>query len=107
MSRSYRQTPVVGITTSQSEKDDKKIWHGRWRARERTIISNSSNDLDSYLPILEIEVSNKWQMSKDGKQYWSLKNQAVIAEKIAQNKGQTQIEKLSIKQRELHKSMGK
>jgi hypothetical protein len=28
-------------------------------------------------------------MGKDGKQYWSLKSQAIIAERVAQNKGLT------------------
>ncbi len=46
-------------------------------------------------------------MGKDGKQYWPLKKQAIIAEKTAQNKGRTPKEKLAIKQRELLKSMGK
>lgn len=64
------------------------------RVRERTAISSTSfEDLDSYLPISEEEVSNIWQMGKDSKQYWPLKNQAIIAEKIAQNKGRTQKEK--------------
>lgn len=102
MSRSYRKTPIIGITTAKSEKGDKKVWHSRWRARERTLISSSTPEhLESYLPVLEIEVSNTWQTSKDGKQYWSIKSQAIIAEETAQNKGQTQKEIVSIKQRQL------
>ena len=108
MSRSRRKNPIMGITTCHSEQQDKKIWHQRWRARERTTLSSISfEDLDAHLPLLEIEVSNIWHMGKDGKQYWPLKNQALIAERTAQNKGQTLKEKLSIKQRQLHKSMGK
>lgn len=108
MSRSYRKNPIMGITTCSSERQDKKIWHQRLRARERTAISSTSfEDLDSYVPISEKVVSNTWQMGKDGKQYWPLKSQAIIADNTAQNKGRSQKEKLSIKQRELHKSMGK
>ncbi|HIF0227007.1 TPA: hypothetical protein ACXYKD_003983 [Legionella anisa] len=108
MSRSYRKNPIIGITTCRSERQDKKIWHKRWRARERTgLASTSLQNFDSYLPLLENEISNTWQMGKDGKQYWSLKSQAIIAERVAQNKGLTLKERLSIKQRVLHKSMGK
>lgn len=108
MSRSYRKNPIIGITTCRSERQDKKIWHKRWRALERTGLAvTSSQDFDAYLPLLENEISNIWQMGKDGKQYWSLKSQTIIAERVSQNKGRTLKEKLSIKQRELHKSMGK
>lgn len=108
MSRSYRKNPIIGITTCRSERQDKKIWHKRWRARERTgLTSIPFQNFDAYLPVLEKEVSNPWQMGKDGKQHWSIKNQAIIAERTAQNKGRTPKEKLSIKQRQLHKSMNK
>lgn len=36
MSRSRRKTPIVGHTTCGSEREDKKLWHQRWRTRERT-----------------------------------------------------------------------
>ena len=65
MARSYRKTPICGITTARSEKSDKKIWHSRMRARTRTYI-NSGRDLDT-MPI-EREVSNVWDFAKDGKQ---------------------------------------
>lgn len=35
MSRSRRKTPIVGHTTCGSEREDKKLWHQRWRTRER------------------------------------------------------------------------
>jgi hypothetical protein len=31
MSRSRRKTPIVGHTTCGSEREDKKLWHQRWR----------------------------------------------------------------------------
>lgn len=44
MSRSRRRTPVCGITTARSEKQDKVTAHRR-------------------------ELSNVWSYAKDGKQY--------------------------------------
>ena len=108
MSRSRQKTPIFGITTCRSERQDKKIWHQRWRARERTALTSASLDeLEAYLPLFENEVSNVWSMGKDGRQYWPISNQIVIAEEIAQRKGRNLKERLSLKMRELHKSMGK
>ncbi len=108
MSRSRRKTPIFGISTCHSERQDKKIWHQRWRSRERTALTSTTpNDLDAHLPILEKQVSNVWDMGKDGRQYWPIKSQVIIAEQTAQKKGHTIKERASIKQRELHKSMGK
>lgn len=108
MSRSRRKTPIMGITTCRSERQDKQIWHKRWRARERTSLNSTSFDeLDAYLPILEKQISNVWDMGKDGKQYWAIPNQAVIAELSAQKKGRTTKECLSLKLRQMHKSMSK
>ncbi|WP_242605379.1 hypothetical protein [Fluoribacter gormanii] len=98
----------MGITTCHSERKDKQIWHKRWRARERTLFNSTSFDeLDAYLPIIEKQVSNIWTMGKDGKQYWSIQQQAIIAEISAQKKGRTLKESFSIKNRHIHKSMGK
>jgi hypothetical protein len=67
MARSYRKTPIRGITTAHSEKTDKKLWHSRMRARTLTHI-RSGRDLD-VLPITR-EVSNVWSFAKDGKQHF-------------------------------------
>lgn len=68
MARSYRKTPVTGITTARSEKQDKKIWHSRMRAATRThLLSGGDPDV---MPI-EREVSNVWSFGKDGKQRFS------------------------------------
>jgi hypothetical protein len=65
MARSRRKTPICGITTARSEKQDKKIWHSRYRAAVRTHLrSNRDQDL---MP-LPREVSNVWDFAKDGKQ---------------------------------------
>lgn len=65
MARSYRKTPICGITTARSEKSDKKIWHSRMRARTLTHI-RSGRDLD-VMPLVR-EVSNVWDFAKDGRQ---------------------------------------
>ena len=41
MSRSRRKTPIVGHTTCGSEREDKKLWHQRWRTRERTALTRA------------------------------------------------------------------
>lgn len=33
VSRNRRKTPIVGHTTCGSEREDKKLWHQRWRTR--------------------------------------------------------------------------
>jgi hypothetical protein len=108
MSRSHRKSPIMGVTTCDSERQDKQIWHKRWRARERTSLNSTLFDeVDSYLPILEKQVSNVWNMGKDGKQYWPIHRQVIMAEISAQKRGRTTKERLSLKHRLMHKSMGK
>lgn len=41
MSRSRRKTPIVGHTTCRSEREDKKLWHQRWRTHERTALASA------------------------------------------------------------------
>lgn len=80
MSRSYKKTPIIGHTKSESEKDDKKIWHKRFRHKTKDILRSMHNDTeminDTLMPVEE-DVSNTWSMSKDGKTYlgnWLKKN---------------------------------
>jgi hypothetical protein len=60
MSRSRRQTPVYGICVCRSERWDKRFWHRRLRARERTWIVGEPDPRPK-------DVSNPWRMGKDGK----------------------------------------
>ncbi|WP_440615510.1 hypothetical protein [Cysteiniphilum sp. 6C5] len=70
MSNSYRKNPIIGYTTCQSEKQDKKLWHKKWRSKEKANINTARKiNFDSYLPISINQVSNTWLMGKDGKQY--------------------------------------
>ena len=67
MARSYRHTPIIGITCAESEKKDKRIANRTLRAACRTALA-SCQDYDALvMPILR-EVSNVWSFDKDGKQ---------------------------------------
>lgn len=83
MSRSYRKTTIFGYTTARSEKEDKKIWHGIYRARSKSNIEKAIklDLLDDIVNPLEEEVFNVYSLSKDGKHYWSRKS---MNEKIEQ-----------------------
>lgn len=108
MSRSRRKIPIVGLTNCRSESQDKKIWHQRWRARERTALSSAASEhLSEYLPILENQVSSVWTMGKDGHSYWPVDRQDATADRIASNKGCNPQERASLKKRLLHKWMAK
>lgn len=67
MSRSKRKTPIYGICGG-SEKEDKRIWHRRFRRKEKVALSKQH---DEHISTDHREVSNPWSMSKDGKMYWS------------------------------------
>lgn len=86
MSRSRRKTPIGGFCGASSEKNDKKMWHSRMRARERdklikvrnirpeplldmllVVQSSYSYMLEDYITTLPNDVSDIWDMAKDGK----------------------------------------
>jgi hypothetical protein len=101
-------TPITGHTNCRSERPDKKLWHQRWRTRERTALASASpEDLGAHLPLLENQVSNVWSMGKDGRSYWAVARQVVMAKRIADRQGRSPQERSSLKQRLLHKWMGK
>lgn len=100
MSRSRRKTPIVGHTTCGSEREDKKLWHQRWRTRERTALTSASPEaLSAHLPLLENQASSVWSMGKDGRSYWPVKRQAATADRIANHKGRNPQERASLKKR--------
>ena len=74
MSRSRRKTPMFGYTTATSEAEDKRIWHKRWRAQLRGQLSRDATT-DDFLPILQCAVSSPWNMDKDGKSWFSPRQQ--------------------------------
>lgn len=65
MSRSRKSFPACGITTAQSEKQDKRIYNRRFRHRSKQKLMNFDPQGD-VLPVLR-ELSNVWSMAKDGK----------------------------------------
>lgn len=73
MARSFRHTPIVGITTADSEKLDKRIANRRERSRIRQILLSlvgaGDDCLDSLVLPHRRELSNVWSFDKDGKQY--------------------------------------
>lgn len=65
MTRSVRHTKIISGHHA-SEKQDKRIWHSRFRARVRTLLS-SGRDADVYPK----DVSNPYEMAKDGTGYYA------------------------------------
>lgn len=108
MSRSRRKTPIVGHTNSPSEREDKKIWHQRWRSREKAVLGSASAEaLDTHMTLKKSEVSNVWAMSKDGRSYWPISRQAEMAADFAGRQGRTPQEREALKKRLLRKWMAK
>lgn len=68
MSRSRRRQPIVGITTTRTERPDKQIWHGRMRAHERAATAAVRVGDQVEFPQVR-EVSDPWAMGKDGKKW--------------------------------------
>ncbi len=64
MSRSRRKTPKMGCASS-SEKRCKQRWHRCMRAHVRVALNQ--HDLENVLLPEIREVSNPWEMAKDGK----------------------------------------
>jgi hypothetical protein len=64
MSRSSRSTPICGLASAPSEKDDKQRWHRRFRRRNRQRLHQGAEPL----PLRAF--SNLWTMAKDGKQWF-------------------------------------
>lgn len=70
MSKSKKKTSIGGITSSCSEKQDKRIYNRRYRR-----ICKISLNVDcerNLLPHLK-EYSNPWCMNKDGKRWFDAK----------------------------------
>lgn len=62
MSRSRRKTPIVGMTTCESEKADKAKWHRKFRRAAKM-------DIEGGQFISFRQYGSTWCMGKDGKQY--------------------------------------
>lgn len=64
MSRSRRKTPKSGITTAESEKNDKRIYNRRYRHATKQLL-DADPKIESVPPLRAF--SNPWSMDKDGK----------------------------------------
>ena len=62
MSRSFKKTPIVGIA-GDSDKQDKRLANRRCRRITKEVIKQGEEG------VLLREVSNVWDMDKDGKIY--------------------------------------
>lgn len=68
MSRSYRHTPILGITTARSEKQDKRKANRDLRRGVKVLLIQEDYDEASYLGL--DDVSNLYSFAKDGKNYY-------------------------------------
>jgi hypothetical protein len=64
MSRSYRKTPIRGVTTAESEKLDKQLANRRLRRVVKQVLKDEP---DAQVLPHKREVSDVWAMDKDGK----------------------------------------
>ncbi len=64
MGKSTRKTPIVGITTAASEKDDKRLLNRSLRRSNHQILKTDEN-ADALKHVKE--VIDPWSMAKDGK----------------------------------------
>jgi hypothetical protein len=71
MARSRRNTPIVPVCSSASEKQDKRFANRALRRALNVAIKTDKEDL----PVID-DVSNPWAMAKDGKHYLGLKDSA-------------------------------
>lgn len=67
MSRSRKKTPIGGITTAKSEKEDKQLASRKARRVVKEVLSTAPES--EVLPHLR-EVSDTWTMAKDAKVYF-------------------------------------
>ncbi|UOB05889.1 hypothetical protein [[Acidovorax] ebreus] len=102
MSRSRRKTPIFGIANAPSEADDKRLWHKRWRSRERDQLASLPPDGDP-LPVHRHSVSSTWDMAKDGKHWFDPYRQRAVAESIAARRTKLKPERLALQARLLAK----
>lgn len=65
MSRSRRHTPIIGITTADSEKWDKRHANRSWRAAIRSALREGEHEAAQSRHAF----SDPWDMAKDGKKW--------------------------------------
>jgi hypothetical protein len=64
MARSRKKTPITGITTTDTEKNDKRLANRKLRVAVRTALAGDGE----IMPELR-EISDVWSFGKDGKRW--------------------------------------
>lgn len=108
MSRSRRKTPIYGIATVASERQDKDLWHRRFRRHERlALVHSAGNGFQVHQSVLVRDVSDPWTMGKDGHRYYSIADQIRDSSQLV-SRTTTDLEKLELlKRRHMRKAMSK
>lgn len=68
MSRSYRYTPITGISCAPSDRIGKRVSSGRVRAEQRNTLTSQAVDFDLLAPSTR-DMKHKTVMPKEGKQF--------------------------------------
>ena len=98
ISRSRRKTPIIGHTMAASEAKDKRLWHKRWSSRQRDELARTGQETD-ILPIHHKEVSDTWNMDKDGKYWFSPHQQLKCAASMAARRSRQSPERKALQAR--------
>lgn len=69
MARSRRRTPIISMTTTASEKQDKRWANRNHRAALRRALKSAADPDAAVLPTLR-DVSDPWAMAKDGRSWF-------------------------------------
>lgn len=70
MSRSFRKTPIIGITTARSEKQDKAKAHRRDRQAVKSVLKAAiADEPENAVQGREHPRSGQWNFAKDGKRW--------------------------------------
>lgn len=69
MSRSFRKTPITGFATAESEKEFKKIEHGRERVHVRSRLTRAVREDDYEMVTDDKKFGDPILGPKDGKTY--------------------------------------
>ena len=67
MARSRKKTPICGITTARSEKQDKRLANRKVRRAVKQVLATSVEP--EVLPHRR-ELTSPWTMAKDGKRWF-------------------------------------
>lgn len=69
MARSRRRTPIISMTASDSEKQDKRRANRNCCSALRRVLKRNGDPDAAVLPVLR-DVSDPWAMAKDGRSWF-------------------------------------